>query len=257
MDKKADTQELFYAGFARRTLALTLDTLLFITLAVVVWWMTGKQKSLLLEVELGLGVGLACVAYTILFHAKWGQTLGKMAAGIRVTTLDGRPIGYKHAVLRNSVDLVLCLLYAVGACLAIWSWTGPDYATLDAAEKHRLLASRNPTERLYSVLSSVWTWSEVIVLLFNEKRRALHDFIAGTVVIQVSGKRPSRRSIPLRYMAVDVPLFMIGFCLLASCILTAGSRAGIIFRVLIGAFLMIPGILTFRMWKRSDSSKLL
>lgn len=27
-------------------------------------------------------------------------------------------------------------------------------------------------------------WSELLVLLFNEKRRALHDFIAGTVVVR-------------------------------------------------------------------------
>ena len=31
-------------------------------------------------------------------------------------------------------------------------------------------------------------WSEFIVMMTNDKRRALHDFIAGTVVIQVRGK---------------------------------------------------------------------
>jgi uncharacterized RDD family membrane protein YckC len=28
-----------------------------------------------------------------------------------------------------------------------------------------------------------WTLSELVVLLFNEKRRAIHDYIAGTVVV--------------------------------------------------------------------------
>jgi uncharacterized RDD family membrane protein YckC len=32
------------------------------------------------------------------------------------------------------------------------------------------------------VASEVWVWSEVVVMLFNRQRRALHDFIAGTVV---------------------------------------------------------------------------
>jgi uncharacterized RDD family membrane protein YckC len=32
-------------------------------------------------------------------------------------------------------------------------------------------------------------YSEFIVLLTNKKRRALHDFMAGTVVIRGSGKR--------------------------------------------------------------------
>jgi uncharacterized RDD family membrane protein YckC len=30
--------------------------------------------------------------------------------------------------------------------------------------------------------NQVWMWSEVVVMLFNRRRRALHDFIAGTVV---------------------------------------------------------------------------
>lgn len=30
----------------------------------------------------------------------------------------------------------------------------------------------------------IWTWSEVVFLLFNERKRALHDLIADTVVIQ-------------------------------------------------------------------------
>ena len=32
-------------------------------------------------------------------------------------------------------------------------------------------------------LGELWLWSEVVVLLFNQHKRALHDFIAGTVVI--------------------------------------------------------------------------
>jgi len=37
---------------------------------------------------------------------------------------------------------------------------------------------------LVSTLSQVWWWSEFIVLLFNKRKRAIHDFMAGTVVIK-------------------------------------------------------------------------
>ncbi len=29
----------------------------------------------------------------------------------------------------------------------------------------------------------LWTWSELIVMLFHRQHRALHDFMAGTVVV--------------------------------------------------------------------------
>jgi uncharacterized RDD family membrane protein YckC len=34
------------------------------------------------------------------------------------------------------------------------------------------------------ILGQLWFWSEVVTMLFNKKKRALHDFIAGTMVIQ-------------------------------------------------------------------------
>ena len=32
-------------------------------------------------------------------------------------------------------------------------------------------------------MQQIWIWSEFVVLLFNRRKRAIHDFIAGTVVI--------------------------------------------------------------------------
>jgi uncharacterized RDD family membrane protein YckC len=35
-----------------------------------------------------------------------------------------------------------------------------------------------------TVLLQIWVWGEFVTMLFNKKRRAVHDFIAGTVVIR-------------------------------------------------------------------------
>lgn len=44
--------------------------------------------------------------------------------------------------------------------------------------------------KIVNILMNVWIWSEFIVILTNKKRRAIHDFIAGTVVAH----KPSRIS---------------------------------------------------------------
>ena len=31
---------------------------------------------------------------------------------------------------------------------------------------------------------NVWVWSEFITILFNKRKKALHDYLAGTVVIR-------------------------------------------------------------------------
>jgi hypothetical protein len=35
-----------------------------------------------------------------------------------------------------------------------------------------------------NIASEIWFWSDFIVLIFNKRKRALHDLIAGTVVIR-------------------------------------------------------------------------
>ncbi len=37
----------------------------------------------------------------------------------------------------------------------------------------------------------VWTATEVITMLMNCKRRAIHDFIAGTIVVRTNLEEPS------------------------------------------------------------------
>jgi uncharacterized RDD family membrane protein YckC len=36
---------------------------------------------------------------------------------------------------------------------------------------------------LVTIGTNVWVWGELFVLLLNKRKRAIHDFIAGTVVI--------------------------------------------------------------------------
>jgi uncharacterized RDD family membrane protein YckC len=37
---------------------------------------------------------------------------------------------------------------------------------------------------VYRWSGNIWYWSEFIVLLTNRRKRAIHDFIAGTVVVK-------------------------------------------------------------------------
>jgi uncharacterized RDD family membrane protein YckC len=37
-----------------------------------------------------------------------------------------------------------------------------------------------------NVLMNIWIWSEFLVMMTNKRRRALHDFMAGTVVVRAN-----------------------------------------------------------------------
>ena len=58
------------------------------------------------------------------------------------------------------------------------------YESLTPAEKVAYLSSLSPERNIITILSHIWIWSEVIVLLFNKRKRAIHDFMAGTVIVK-------------------------------------------------------------------------
>lgn len=37
---------------------------------------------------------------------------------------------------------------------------------------------------IYSWVDNIWIYSELFILLLNKRKRALHDFVAGTVIVK-------------------------------------------------------------------------
>lgn len=68
----------------------------------------------------GLGY-LVYFAYKTVFTANGGQTPGKMAAGIKVVTLGGGPVGYGRALGRAVSEWLSAILLALGYAIAAFS----------------------------------------------------------------------------------------------------------------------------------------
>jgi hypothetical protein len=71
--------------------------------------------------------------------------------------------------------------------LTLWALVLVDpreYTSAGFLQRQHLLASYFPWwYQLIIIGQQVWLWSEVVILLLNRRKRALHDFIAGTVVV--------------------------------------------------------------------------
>jgi uncharacterized RDD family membrane protein YckC len=188
-----DGTAMNYAGFWRRAGALLVDVLVLGPITAIYWTLFGISPPMAIGAVLLLGSLSA--AYPIVFHARWGQTLGKMATKIKVVQRNGRAISLKHAFLRNSVDVALWVAFGVSAVLTLATWDGA-WSSLGWSERMRLFGERKAFNGAYGWISNGWLWSEVVVLLFNRRRRALHDFIAGTVVVKL-GADAQRLQLPL------------------------------------------------------------
>jgi len=178
-----------YAGFWSRLAAGLVDALVFLPFTALHFW--AQSLSWPTAVAGAVLFSYIYAAYNIYFHGRWGQTLGKMALGIRVQLKDGGRITWSAAFLRHCVDLGFSIWTSVIYVGAILSVPEHVFESLDFVARAQVIAGVLPwwygwTNRLWAT----WSASELVVLLTNRRRRALHDFIAGTVVVHVERGAP-------------------------------------------------------------------
>lgn len=172
-----------YAGFWRRFGAFWIDFLCFTPLIGFNFWMDSHFRLFQIWNFIpGLLIGLWFYVYLV---KRYGGTPGKLLLNMRIVKIDGAPVGYKEALLRYSVLFTLTVASSVAMVMATLNMTDAEYFALAWDEKAVRLSELAPTWNSWvSVLTNVWIWAEFVVMLTNKKRRAPHDFMAGTAVVR-------------------------------------------------------------------------
>lgn len=171
-----DESNLFKTGW-RRFWAVIFDAIiLFAVMAPLALLIEdGREDNLALLAALDYATTLITIFYYILMHAAWGQTLGKMITGVRVVkNSDLSPIAFRHALLRDVIPLVVFL---AGIVLV-------NFMDIGIADNKAATLQAPPIVVAIVLLQFLWPALELLTMLFNLRRRAIHDFIAGTVVIR-------------------------------------------------------------------------
>jgi uncharacterized RDD family membrane protein YckC len=174
---------MVYAGFWRRFGAFWLDFFCFLPIMGLSIWMDGQYRLFNLWYYIpGLLIGLWFYVYLI---KRYGGTPGKLLLNMRIVKLDGDPVGYKEALVRYAVLFFLSAASSAAIVLASLKMTDSEYLALGWQERaFRLSELAPPWHSWVTVLNNIWIWGEFVVILTNKKRRAAHDFMAGTVVVR-------------------------------------------------------------------------
>jgi uncharacterized RDD family membrane protein YckC len=165
--------EFKYETLSQRFFAAIIDGLILLPFVyfdelILVW--TNPIWLLILWLPISHSVGWL---YSVLLHGFYGQTLGKGICKIRVVdNVTEQPITMRQAFLRDGVIIVLNISLLI---LALYEVIGGE-----SAEP----AFFQETRGALDFIALIWASLEIITSLFNQKRRALHDFIAGTVVVR-------------------------------------------------------------------------
>jgi uncharacterized RDD family membrane protein YckC len=160
-----------------------LDLLIFVpVIGLSIWIGEYSRMANIYSYFPWLAFGLWFNVYLV---KRYGGTPGKLMLKIRITRLDGSSVGYREALLRHSVLFVLTTLQSIGLLVATLSMSDSEYLSLSLQARNLRLVETAPSwYQLVGVLMNIWIWGEFVIMLTNKRRRALHDFMAGTIVVR-------------------------------------------------------------------------
>jgi uncharacterized RDD family membrane protein YckC len=170
-----------YSGFLSRLGANLLDGLIILPYSFLFLFINFFDKNVyLFTIVPNL---LFIFWYNIYLPKRYGGTPGKLIVGIKIVKIDASPIDWKEAFLRYSVNIVFSFLSIAIMAMAVLLADKEIYNNLNWFQRFAYL-SGIVKNNIITILNNIWIWSEIIVLLFNKRKRAIHDFIAGTVIIK-------------------------------------------------------------------------
>jgi len=156
----------FWAGFV--------DGLVFMPIGLLDGYLAAPERGAFVLIAWAVISYTAYWLYSVLLHARYGQTLGKMATRVKVLDVQEERIPtLRQAFIR---DLGYIALNTLSLAYLIY---------LVVAGQYVRGAEMTTTPGQILVWASLgWFLLEIISMATNDKRRAFHDFIAGTVVIR-------------------------------------------------------------------------
>jgi len=171
-----------YSTLWQRFAASFIDSFVIMALANALWVLEYFSKTA--AWILVIPTAIVFVGYPIYCHGRFGQTVGKRAMRIRVVRTTGERIGWREAYLRSIGGLFFSVFSVIGSFVALATIAATDYYGVGWLKHLQNLVACQPAWLAWTTpASQILLSSDVVVILFNKRRRALHDFIAGTVVI--------------------------------------------------------------------------
>lgn len=175
--------ENIYAGFWIRVGSMLLEFLIQLPVVFLIMYLNSLSKNVYFYTF--IPNFLILLLYHIYIPKKYGGTPGKLVVGLRILKIDGNYIGWKEAFLRHSVYLLLSLVSSIWMFFNILQADDKIYMNLNWLDQGKYLMSLSPDFNKFNIwASNTWIYSEFIVLLLNKRKRAIHDFIAGTVIVK-------------------------------------------------------------------------
>ncbi len=171
-----DTQ-VNYSTFWQRFFASLIDGLILIPFIVIDTFNKSTWKSL----PLFLITFIIALAYKPFLEARYKATLGKMAMKLTIVDVNFDDPAIKNIILRNVFDISSRLIIGITTFI---TFMAPEFQKINSTAAYTSLSNAMTGATWITLALSLLSLVDAIFLIADPRRRALHDIIGQTFVIQ-------------------------------------------------------------------------
>ena len=166
-----------YGSFQDRLFASLIDGLILLPLAAIDWFNKSDWKSqVLLIVVFAIGV-----LYKVFFEFKFGATIGKKSMKLIVVNKEFKDVNMKEVLVRNIFDIIWRTFFFI---ISLIIYRSPEFGNITSNEEFMKSSNNLININPYLLIYTLITITEIIFILTDKKKRALHDRLGDTFVIE-------------------------------------------------------------------------
>ena len=182
-EKFEGLEDSIYAGFWARLGSILLDLVIMLPVILLINYLNGLGRTVIYFTSL-INLGLIYI-FHIYSVEKYGGSPGKLIVGIKIINKNGQKANSYNAWMRHLIPLLDSIFILSITFISINEIPESIYTQLNWIQRSQLINQQSPMLfKAANILMNIWVWSELLILLLNKRKRALHDYIGETVVIK-------------------------------------------------------------------------
>ncbi len=171
-----------YVGFWKRVLAVLIDVVIGwafmpITIQMMAW--SFATRNIIPHLLWSIGWTVVLLGFVV----RLGGTPGKLIIGVRIVDSSGSFLFWGRAIRRIIFPSLLMSVNSHLQMLSTLNTLPASSPNLTFIEMGRLLNGYGQPFTMVAMVLAFTIYLDIGVILFNRKKRAIHDFIAGSYVI--------------------------------------------------------------------------
>lgn len=172
-----------YVGFGKRVIATLVDSIIgfaFLPVTVPLSTYSFNHRTVIPQIA----YSLAWTALYMWLIVRFGATPGKMVVKARIVDGNGEFLSWFRAFRRLLFPNLLIMINSKLRLVQVISAAPPDVSVDSFWKLGRVMNQYTyPPLRAITMLLGWAVLIDVLVVVFNDKKRAIHDFIAGSYVV--------------------------------------------------------------------------